>query len=68
MSWDIPTGNKCTDCGSAMVKIGKTEKCSNKDCKNNRAARKVFQNTEIIDLPPVSDEPPIYDDYYGQED
>ena len=68
MSWDIPTGEKCPDCGAAMIKVGKTVKCSDRNCKNGKAARKVFQNTEIIDLPPVSEEPPIYDDYYGQED
>ena len=68
MSWDIPTGDKCPDCGGAMVKVGKTVKCSNKDCKNGHAKRKVFQNTEIIDLPPALEEPPVYDDYYGQED
>ena len=68
MSWDIPTGDKCVECGNAMIKLGKSVKCSNKDCKSNRTARKVFQNTEIIDLPPASEEPPIYDDYYGQED
>ena len=68
MSWDIPTGEKCPDCGGAMVKAGRGVKCSNKDCKGNRPARKSFQMTEAIDLPPASDEPPVYDDYYGQED
>ena len=68
MSWDIPTGEKCSDCGGAMVKVGKQVKCSNKDCKSNAVKRKVFQNTEIIDLPPAAEEPPVYDDYYGQED
>ncbi len=68
MSWDIPTGEKCPDCGEAMVKVGKGAKCSNKDCKSNCAARKVFQNTEPTDFPPAPEEPPIYDDYYGQED
>ena len=68
MSWDIPTGEKCSDCGGARVKVGKQVKCSNKDCKSNAVKRKVFQNTEIIDLPPAAEEPPVYDDYYGQED
>lgn len=33
MSWDIPTGEKCPDCGSAMIKTPKgVIKCSNRDC------------------------------------
>ncbi len=33
MSWDIPTGEKCPDCNSALVKVGRGGvKCSNKDC------------------------------------
>ena len=33
MSWDIPTGEKCPDCGSALVKTARgTLKCSNKEC------------------------------------
>ena len=33
MSWDMPTGEKCPDCGSFLVKDGETVKCSNKKCK-----------------------------------
>ena len=78
MSWDIPTGEKCETCGGAMVKVGKIVKCSNKDCKgkrqtsdNNWSAKKPSRSwamQEPIDLPPAMEEPPIYDDYYGQED
>ncbi|MBO5335020.1 MAG: type I DNA topoisomerase [Clostridia bacterium] len=68
MSWDIPTGDKCPECGGAMVNVGKSVKCSNKDCKGNRPKRKSFQVSENIDFPPPAEEPPIYDDYYGQED
>lgn len=33
MSWDMPTGEKCPQCGSAVVKTAKgVLKCSNKDC------------------------------------
>ena len=33
MSWDIPTGEKCPDCGSPIVKTAKGDlKCSNKNC------------------------------------
>ena len=28
MSWDIPTGEKCPDCGNYLIKKGKTIKCS----------------------------------------
>ena len=32
MSWDIPTGDKCPDCGTALVKAPRGGvKCSNKD-------------------------------------
>ena len=68
MSWDIPTGDKCSACGSAMVRVGKNIKCSNKDCAGNRPKRKSFAMAEPIDFPPAAEEPPIYDDYYGQED
>lgn len=34
MSWDIPTGEKCPDCGKYLVlsKDGKYERCSDSDC------------------------------------
>jgi DNA topoisomerase-1 len=28
MSWDIPTGEKCPNCGKPMIRKGKFEKCS----------------------------------------
>ncbi len=35
MSWDIPTGAKCPDCQSPIVKTAKgVIKCSNKECKH----------------------------------
>ena len=33
MSWDIPTGEKCPNCGAHMVKKGKKIICSNSSCK-----------------------------------
>ena len=33
MSWDIPTGEKCPECGAYLVKVNGKVKCSNKDCK-----------------------------------
>lgn len=33
MSWDIPTGKKCPDCGGALVQTARGGvKCSNKEC------------------------------------
>lgn len=33
MSWDMPTGEKCPQCGSAVVKTAKGDvRCSNRDC------------------------------------
>lgn len=34
MSWDIPTGEKCPQCGKYLVisKDGKTVRCSDKEC------------------------------------
>ena len=29
MSWDIPTGEKCPECGNYLIKKGKTVRCSN---------------------------------------
>ena len=33
MSWDIPTGEKCPDCGAYLIKVGKKIRCSAKSCK-----------------------------------
>ncbi len=42
MSWDIPTGEKCPQCGSALVRSARgTVKCSSRDCSYKvHAARK----------------------------
>ena len=33
MSWDIPTGEKCPQCGQALVQTARGNvKCSNKEC------------------------------------
>ncbi len=39
MSWDIPTGKKCAECGAFTVVIDGVEKCSSKKCKNNSNAK-----------------------------
>ena len=33
MSWDVPTGEKCPECSSALVQKGKKILCSSSDCK-----------------------------------
>ena len=68
MSWDIPTGDKCPDCGGALVKTARGNvKCSNKDCsyrvktekteKTEKTARKIPLD-ENFEAPPLMDEPP----------
>ena len=65
MSWDIPTGDKCPDCGGALVKTARGNvKCSNKDCsyrvkteKTEKTARKMPLD-ENFEAPPLMDEPP----------
>ena len=33
MSWDVPTGDKCPNCGGALVKTARGNvRCSNRDC------------------------------------
>ncbi|MBQ9104082.1 MAG: type I DNA topoisomerase [Clostridia bacterium] len=33
MSWDIPTGEKCPECGSYLIEVEGQVKCSSKKCK-----------------------------------
>ncbi len=41
MSWDIPTGDKCPECNSALVKTARGNvKCSNKECSYKIKAEK----------------------------
>ena len=32
LSWDVPTGDKCPQCGAFLIRKGKSVKCSSKDC------------------------------------
>jgi hypothetical protein len=32
MSWDIPTGERCAECGSYLIKVEDKIICSNKKC------------------------------------
>ena len=68
MSWDVPTGEKCPECASALVKTARDNvKCSNKDCsyKVNAAPKKGKSKApafeEGFELPPL--EEPVYFDY-----
>ncbi len=70
MSWDIPTGDKCPDCGEALVNTARGNvKCSNKDCnfriKYSKAEKaekaKKAEGVEFVngfDAPPLMEEPP----------
>ncbi len=35
MSWDIPTGERCADCGAFLISVEGKVVCSNKKCKKN---------------------------------
>ena len=71
MSWDIPTGDKCPDCQSPLVKMGKVGvKCSNKDCayKIKTEAPKNAKSIEMVDdfeLPPLMEEPEYFN--FGED-
>ncbi|MBR2903999.1 MAG: type I DNA topoisomerase [Clostridia bacterium] len=82
MSWDIPTGERCSICGEPMVRVGATVTCSNKDCKNYVPPKRTPSKTKktVTKLkegetapPPLMDEPIYFgygDDYEssGYED
>ena len=45
MSWDIPTGEKCPTCGSAIIQTPRgVQKCSNKECASHAAEKKPKKN------------------------
>ena len=68
MSWDVPTGEKCPVCNSALVnKARGAVKCSNKDCsygvttdkKSGKAADEKGKMPEFVsafEAPPMDDE------------
>ncbi len=72
MSWDIPTGEKCPKCNTALVKTARGNvKCSNKDCDYVIKAEKT-ENTPVMadgfEAPPM--EEPVFvqfDDGYFEE-
>ena len=72
MSWDVPTGDKCPDCGEPIVKTARgSVKCSNKDCsyrvkteKSETPARSSnIPLAEDFEAPPLMDEPPVSGGY-----
>ena len=63
MCWDIPTGERCAQCGEAMVKTGRGgARCSNKDCANNVKVEKKTKTVAYSDdfIPPPLEEEPIF--------
>ena len=47
MSWDIPTGDRCPQCKSALVKTARgTVKCSNKECSYKEPAKEQLAERE----------------------
>ena len=67
MSWDIPTGDKCPDCNSALVTSARGGvKCSNKDCgykvKTDKEKAEKTQGNNAPEFVSNFQAPPI-DDY-----
>ncbi len=67
MSWDIPTGEKCPTCNSALVKTARGGvKCSNKECSYKVKGSEPARSAEAEELlPPPLEEAPVYDNYAG---
>ena len=67
MSWDIPTGEKCPECNTALVKTARGNvKCSNKDCSykvKTKADDAKKKGAEMVDgfEPPLPEEPYYFD-------
>lgn len=63
MSWDIPTGERCPQCGGAMVKTARGGvHCDNKDCtykvKTDKKTKTVAFEDDFV--PPPLEEEPVY--------
>ena len=73
MSWDIPTGEKCPKCNTALVKTARGNvKCSNKDCDYRIKTEKTEASAPVMadgfEAPPM--EEPVFmqfDDGYFEE-
>jgi DNA topoisomerase-1 len=44
LSWDVPTGKHCPQCGQALVKKNGLIMCSNKDCAYEESLPEEEQN------------------------
>ena len=79
MSWDVPTGDKCPKCQSAIIKTARGGvKCGNKDCdyvekKDEPKKNKKVMMADDFEAPPL-EEPIFYnyedsnEEYYFPED
>ncbi len=67
MSWDVPTGEKCPECQSALVRVQRNGiKCSNKDCSFRKREEKALNGRKVQmedDFTPPPLEEPFYYDY-----
>ena len=71
MSWDVPTGDKCPECNSALVSTARGGiKCMNKDCsykvKPEKEEKKAKKTSKVVleddfTPPPLMDEPQYFD-------
>ncbi len=72
MSWDIPTGERCTLCGEALVKTEQGVGCSNKECKKYLPPKRTSKREKTpvvkgvgadgLTPPPLMEEPVYFDD------
>ncbi len=65
MSWDVPTGEKCPECQSALVRVPRNGiKCSNKDCSFKKKEERALNGRKVQmedDFTPPPLEEPYYD-------
>ncbi|MBO5412412.1 MAG: type I DNA topoisomerase [Clostridia bacterium] len=68
MCWDVPTGEKCPQCGDALVTTTRGGiKCNNKDCSyrvKGEEKPKKKPTAELVDgfeAPPLTEEPQYFD-------
>jgi DNA topoisomerase-1 len=77
MSWDVPTGEKCPQCGGAIVLTARgTRRCDNKDCSYREQTEKAEKKDKkerapefvsTFEAPPLMDEPTYFDDFNDLE-
>ena len=71
MSWDVPTGERCSLCGEPLVKTGKSSvKCSNKECSFGAEKKRDVKNVDGKNAPTfvsAFEAPPLDDTDYFME-